>query len=262
MSQPFFHDKVVWVTGASSGIGEALTLAFSEAGARLIISARRVATLEAVRQKCAFPDKIFVLPLDLCETEAMPEKVRTAQTKWGQIDFLINNAGIGQRSHIASTAIKMYEHVMRVNFMGTVALTQAVLEVFLAQGHGHVTAISSVLGRIAVSERSSYSASKSALNAFFDTIRVEYRKQNIEVLLALSGGVKTNIDFNAMDGEGKRLGALPDDYDVAMEPAKFAKALMRAIRGRRREVVIGNMQERMGVLLRKYLPTVYHRIAP
>lgn len=258
----FYTGKVVWITGASSGIGEALAYDLSRKGASLILSARRVDRLEKVKQNCDPRAEIMILPLDLAQPESMPSKVSEALERFGKIDFLINNAGIGQSSLIQDTYLDIYRRVWEVNFLGAVALTQAVLPIFTQQGYGHLTFVSSVLGKMSIAERSGYSASKAAANAFFDTLRLEYRDKNVKVLCIYSGGVKTEIDLNALNGSGEKIDQIPEGYEEALAPQEVARRIVRAIQKGKATLTVGVLIEKIAFVFSRFLPNLFYRILP
>ncbi len=147
-----FRDKVVWITGGSSGIGEALARQFASQGARLVLSARRKDELQRVKELCvnngAATDNILVLPLDVTDHAAMPVAVESVISSFGRVDMLINNAGISQRSRCEDTDMSVYRTIMEVDVLGQIAMTKAVLPLMLQQGSGHLAVTSSVAGKI------------------------------------------------------------------------------------------------------------------
>ena len=172
-----YEGKVVWITGASSGIGEALAKAFAAAGAKLVLSARREGELARVRDLCvaANPGETghLVLPLDITDYDAIPVAIEAVTTQFGRIDVLLNNAGIGQRSLCIDTGMDVYHRIIEVDVLGQIALTKAVLPVMLEQGSGHMAVTSSVAGKIGVPYRTGYCAAKSAVIGFYDALRAE-----------------------------------------------------------------------------------------
>ena len=142
-----YKDKVVWITGASSGIGEAVAYAFAEEGARVIISARRKDELERVKSQCPNPDFVEVVPLDIAKYEGLDDRVSKVLEPYGQIDLLFNNAGITQRAYVKDAAMHVYERIFQVNVLGTIAMTKAVLPYMLEQQSGHIAVISSLTGK-------------------------------------------------------------------------------------------------------------------
>lgn len=169
-------EKVVWITGASSGIGEALAYALYRLGCRLILSARNTGKLNEIKNSCSAPDRVKILPLDLAEWNIIPRHAEKAVRLFGQVDILVNNAGISQRSLVVDTEINVFKQLMDINYLGTVALTNALLPYFLKRKQGHFVTITSLMGKFGSPYRSGYCAAKHALHGFFDVLRMEHAK--------------------------------------------------------------------------------------
>src|SRR5258708_1449948 len=184
-----FTGKTVWITGASSGIGEALARELSARGARLILSARRADELERVASACADAE---VLPLDMGDREDV--RAKTARVA-NRVDIAVLAAGISQRSLARETSSDVDRRLMEVNYLGVIELTKAILPSMLARRHGHLVAISSVAGKLGTPLRSGYSASKHALHGFFESLRAELRAdaqgKRIDVTLLCPGFIRT-----------------------------------------------------------------------
>ena len=251
-----FKDKVVWITGASSGIGEHLTYALADEGARLILSSRNKKELQRVKNNCQNDSNILILPLDITDFEAMQPAVDKAVDTFGRIDLLINNAGLSQRSLIKETLLAVDQRIMAVNYMGTVAMTKAVLPVMLAQGHGHVAVVSSVMGIIGVPWRSAYAASKHALHGYFDSMRSEVFRDNIKVTILCPGYVRTNVTINALRGDGSPNNQMAKETSKGMDPASCARKMLRAIERGREEVYIGG-QETIAIYVKRLAPWLF-----
>lgn len=255
-----FNNKVVWITGASSGIGEALTYALHEQGAKLIISSRRRKALEEVRERCGdATDNICVLPLDLAETGSLEAKAQEAAGVFGAIDFLFNNGGISQRSLALDTDPAVMRKVMEVNFFGTVMLTRAVLPGMIEQGSGRIVVTSSVMGKFGTRLRSTYAASKHALHGWFDSLRQEMYEHNIGVTLVCPGYVKTNVTLNALTGEGDKLGEMGKGQQNGMPPRECAEQILAGLRKGKDELYIGG-KEVWGVYLKRLAPRLLNRV--
>src|SRR2546423_7358483 len=168
-----FQQKKIWITGASSGIGEALAHAFHQAGAKLILSARREEELRRIQSKCGGEPQTLILPVDLMKTDELSEKAQLALSMLNGIDILVQNAGITQRSLVRDTNPSVYRTLMDLNYFAPVALTKAVLPSMLEKKSGHFVVISSLVGKFGTPLRSGYSASKHALHGFFDSLRAE-----------------------------------------------------------------------------------------
>ena len=250
-----FEGKTVWITGASSGIGEALAVAWSREGARLVLSARNAAELERVRRACNDPERHRVVPLDLTDTNAI---VAAAQ-RVGEVDVLVHSGGVSQRSFAAETDLATDRAIMELNYFGTIALTKAVLPSMLARKSGHIVPISSVIGYVGIPTRSAYSASKHALHGFFEALRAETAKDGIRITMVVPGYVRTKVSENALRGDGSRHGKLDDTHAKAMLPERAAEKIVDAVAKGRDEVRVGG-KEIWAVLLRRFLPGLTRRI--
>ncbi|GAB4430964.1 MAG: SDR family NAD(P)-dependent oxidoreductase [Bacteroidia bacterium] len=254
-------DRVVWITGASSGIGEALVYACVEAGAWVIASARRVAELERVRAQCgARADRVQVLPLDLAQTGTLAGLAATAVGYRGRIDVLINNGGLSQRSLAHETPLEIDRRLMEVDYFGQVALTKAVLPYMLAQGSGHVAVVSSITGKFGFPLRSAYAAAKHALHGFFETLYLELYDKGIGVTVVCPGRIQTAVSLHALGPDGRPQGVMDPGQAKGMPARVCADRILRAIRRRRAEVYIGGLDLIM-VYLKRYLPTAFRWLA-
>ena len=251
-----FKDQVVWITGASSGIGESLALAFSQAGAKLILSARRQQELERVKALCDRPDQHLVLPLDMSDFEAVAQSVHLVKAWSQRLDLVIQNAGISQRSLVKDTLFSVDERIMRVNYLGVVAHTKAILPWFLEQGRGHFVVISSLVGKFATPLRSAYAASKHALHGFFDAMRSELHTQNIAVTILCPGYIHTNISYHALTADGHPQGILDQAQANGLSTEAFAKRALQVISRRQAEAYIGG-KERLGVWVHRFFPGLF-----
>ena len=256
--------KVVWVTGASSGIGEALVYELAKKGAKLIISSRRKEELERVKGNCvaqAQPN-IRVLPLDLAQSTTLALSAEAAIQLFGHVDILINNGGISQRSLAKDTTVDVDRRVMEVDYFGTVTLTKALIPHFIKHKSGHFVTISSVLGLIGTPYRSGYAAAKHALHGFFDSLRAELwnDSKNIHVTLVCPGWIRTNVTLNALTGDGSKLNHMDPTTDHGMLPAVFARKMIKEIEAETEQVFIGGMKERLAIYMMQYFPRVFSKI--
>ncbi|HOO38648.1 MAG TPA: SDR family oxidoreductase [Deltaproteobacteria bacterium] len=254
-----YDDKIVWITGASSGIGEALAHTYSTEGAQLILSARNEARLNEVRNLCTNPEKHLVLPLDLADGNALPDKCSEVLKRFGRVDILINNSGVSQRSLVAQTGLEVDRRIMETNFFGTITLTKAVLPSMLERKAGHIVVISSVAGKLGTPLRSSYSASKHALHGFFDSLRAETWKQGIHVTIVCPGFIRTNISINALTADGTPQGTMDEAQACGMSPKDCAEKIVRAVEKNRAEVYIGG-KEILGIYLKRFVPGLFDLI--
>ena len=254
-----FERKVVWITGASSGIGESLAYAFAKEGARLILSSRKITELERVKKQCPDGTDVAILTLDVSDFEQVKVVAKKAIDAFGTIDVLINNAGISQRAFVKDTMLEVDQKIMNVNYMGTVAVTKAVLPQMIKQQSGKIVAISSVTGKIGTPKRSAYAASKHALHGFFDCLRAEVHNDNIQVTLICPGYVHTNVSVNALTGDGSKNNKMSQDSKSGLKPDEFAKKALSVIHKGKEEVYIGG-KEIMAIYLKRFVPRVLSRI--
>lgn len=253
-------NKVIWITGASSGIGEALTIEYSKSNTQLILSARRKEVLEEVRNKCQNPDTIRILPLDLVETDSMDVKVQEAVDIFGHVDVLINDGGISQRALIKDTELSVDRRVMEVNYFGTVALTKALLPHMIGRQSGQMVVVTSAVGIITTRFRSGYAASKHALHGFFDTLRIEHHEDNIGVTIVCPGFIQTEITMNALMGDGKPQQKMDEVTEKGMPVDVFARKMIKAVNRRKEEVYISGIKEKFAIYLKRYWPTLFSKM--
>ena len=250
-------NKIVWITGASSGIGAELAKIYSHRGIKLILSSRNVRALERVKSECYYPENIKILPIDLNDFYAAPDLVKKAYNIFGRIDILINNAGVSQRSLIVDTQFDVLKKLIEINYLGTVALSRALLPFFLKQGFGHYVVVSSVMGKYGSPFRSGYSAAKHALHGFFDVMRMEHQKDNINVTIICPGFVRTPIAMNSLIGDGSVLGV--DDLATrkGLKVEDFARKMVRSVDQKKWEVQFGK-KELLGVYLKRLSNKLLH----
>ncbi len=244
-------NKVVWITGASSGIGEALAYAASQRGARLVLSARRKAELQRVRAACKHLKQVAVLPLDLTDFDAA-EATLAAEAFFGPIDVLVNNAGISQRGSVLETSMDVYRRIFELDFFAAVALTKAVAPGMVARGGGHVVTISSVVGYVGTPQRSGYSSAKHAVQAFFDAARAELWRSNVRFTTVCPGYVRTNISMNAVTADGSVHGKMDRGQLRGMDAGLCAQKIWRAVEGDVDEIIIG--KEKAVVWAKRFFP--------
>ncbi|HKI46084.1 MAG TPA: SDR family oxidoreductase [Balneolales bacterium] len=256
-----FKDKVIWITGASSGIGEALSRELARLGARLILSSRNTNKLETLKNQIEKDaSSIHILPLDLSAApDELSKKGEEALAVHGYIDVLINNGGISQRSSVVELDLDVLDRIMKVNFLGAVALTKAVLPSMIERKYGHIVVVSSVMGKFGTQLRSGYAASKHALHGFFDSLRSEVYRDNIKVTLITPGYVKTNVTLNALRGDGSKFGKMEPGQEHGTSPSDCAKKILKAVKREDEETLIGG-KEIMGVYLKRFFPKLFSRI--
>lgn len=259
--QNYFYQKRIWITGASSGIGEALAYACAEYGAQLILSARKENELQRVasESKKLGAGNVLILPLDLARHDTLPEIVNTVLRQVGKIDILINCGGVSQRGKALDTPLEVDKRLMDVNFFGTVALTKAILPSMLTHQLGHIVTVTSLTGKFGSPLRSAYAASKHALHGFFDSLRAELGDTPIQITLACPGFVRTNVSINALTGSGKAQGTMDEATGKGLAPAVAARQILRAIRNGKEEIWFGG-KEVLGVYLKRLFPAYFSKI--
>ena len=256
-----FNGKIVWITGGSSGIGEALVRKFASAGAIVLASSNDPAGLERVKSECiGRSGEVHCVPFDLADTSGIGNIVNRQIDNFGRIDYLINIGGISQRARIDETPLWLDRKIFEINYFGTIALTKAVLPYMIRQKSGHILATSSISGRFGFPLRSAYSASKQALHGFFETLYLENKTNNIRSSVIIPGRVRTAISLHALNSEGKEHGKLDDGQAKGITPEKAAGIIIRGIRRNKREILVGS-GELMMLHIRRYLPWLFFRIA-
>ena len=248
-----FHNKVVWITGASSGIGEALAYAFAAEGALLVLSARREEELHRVAKTCG---NAYVLPFDMLSLVEHADRVQDVINTYGRIDYLVLNAGVSQRSFVKDTEFDVYRRLFEVNFFSIVSLTQAVLPIFTAQKSGVFVPIASVAGRISTPRRAAYSATKHALIGFFDSVRAEVFADGIRVTTILPGYIKTNISLHAMNEKGEAYGKMDPNQAKGLDPNFTAQKILQAILAEKNEFFVGGFLEGFGLFVKRFFPSI------
>jgi len=253
----YFKNKVIWITGATSGIGEALAKQVATYQPKLILSARREKLLQEVARDCAEKGaECVVLPLDVSQPEQILTAAKTIETQFPQIDILINNAGISQRSYTKDTHLEVDRKIMEVNFFGNIALTKAVLPKMLAKNSGQIVVMSSVVGHFGFKSRSAYAASKHALHGFYESLYIENQHNNLKVNIICPGRIQTNISVHSLQQDGKEHGKM-DPYQAKGMPSNvFAKRALKAIKQNKRIANIGDWDIWM-IYIKKYFPALF-----
>lgn len=228
-------------------------------GAKVIISSRNETELERVKSECMYPENIQVVPIDLSDAEKIDEAWKEVVKRAGSIDILINNAGLSQRSSAIETKDDVARKIMEVNFFSAVKLTKLVLHDMIERNRGHIVVISSLVGKFGTPKRSSYSASKHAIQGYFESLRAEVWKNNIRVSLICPGYVRTNISVNAIDASGGKHGKMDQNQQKGRSPDACAKAIVKAIKRNKREVYFGG-KEIIAIYLKRFFPYLLWKI--
>lgn len=254
-----YTDKTVWITGASSGIGEALAKAFANEGAHVILSGRRVDALEAVSAQ--IDTETFVLPFEATDFDSLQSAVDSAWNWKGGVDILVNNAGVSQRSLAIDTAPEVYRDLINIDLIAPIWLTQLQLERMSKAGGAHIIAISSVAGRIGVPLRTAYCAAKHGLIGYMDALRAEAETvHNIKVTNVLPGSVQTNVSRNAMTSDGSKRGQSDSAIEGGDSPEDCAAAILDAVAAGEPELLFAKGMELDSAKLRHADPDAFFKL--
>ncbi len=254
------NNKVVWITGASSGIGEGLCYGFAHEGCKLVISARRESELLRVKAQTKLTDSnILVLPIDLENTTNAAEWVNKVIQKFGRIDVLVNNGGISQKGSATDSTTEVERKIMEINYFGNVALTKAVLPTMQQQQSGNIVVVTSILGKFGLTLHSTYAASKHALYGYYDSLRMELKPFNIGVLLVAPGFINTNASINSLNADGSISNKNSPAQINGMKTDVFAKKLISALKRNKSHVYIGS-KELLAIPFKTLLPTLFYYI--
>jgi len=255
-----YKDKVIWITGASSGIGEALALELAKQGARLILSARREDELKRVAVATQLPElDLMVLPFDLNNTSNASGLAAQVMNKFGRIDVLINNGGMSQRSEAIETPEIIERQLMEVNYFSAVNLSKAVLPYMKRQKGGHLVVISSIAGKFGFYLRSSYSAAKHALHGYFESLRLETERSGIKILMVCPGKVKTAVSLNAMTSSGIAHNTMDESHKEAMSAEECARQILSGIKAKKEEIFVGG-KELLLVKIKRFFPAFFSKL--
>lgn len=257
-----FSDKIIWITGASSGIGEECAYLFAGKGATLILTALEEDLLEKVKLRClneGAPD-VALLPFDLSQINQLQELAEKAIAQFGRVDILYNNAGISQRSTTTETEMKVIRKIMDVNYFAPVILTKALLPQMINNGGGQLVVTTSIAGRFGFPLRCAYSSSKHALYGLFETIQAEYYDQNIRVTIVCPGRVQTKISFYALEKDGTQHGKLDRGQAKGVTAKQAARKIVSAVAKQKREVLVGK-EELLMTYIKRFFPGLAAKMA-
>lgn len=257
-----FADKIVWITGASSGIGEATAYRMAAEGASLLLTSRNEVRLEEVRARCMTLGAVDakVLPADLSDLPSLEALSEKAWNSFGKIDIFFCNAGISQRSNTIDSQMDVIDKVMGVNYFAPVTITKAILPMMIANGGGQIAVTTSIAGKFGFPLRCAYSSSKFALYGFFETVQAECYKDNIRVTFVCPGRVQTNISLYALEKDGTPHGKMDAGQAGGITSEKAARKIVNAIYRKKREVLVGG-KELIMVHIKRWFPGLAARIA-
>eukprot|EP00118_Oscarella_pearsei_P002992 m.12526 g.12526 ORF g.12526 m.12526 type:complete len:301 (+) comp24112_c0_seq2:12-914(+) len=246
--------RVVLVTGASSGLGKRIARECHNAGCFVIVSSRKEAALLELCKELGLSSS-HALPLDVSDFKEVQRQAEKALSLFGRVDILINNAGVSQRCSVLDSSLHVDRRIMDVNYFGAVALTRALLPTMVKEGRGHVVAISSVQGKMPMPHRSSYSASKHAMQAFFTSLRAEVSHLGIQVTVVSPGYINTSLSVNALVGDGSQYKVTDGSTAGGMSPEYVADTILEAIASQRDELVISDLKAKAGIYLQTLAPS-------
>jgi short-subunit dehydrogenase len=259
MNNSPFKGQVIWITGASAGIGAQLAREFYQLGAKLILSARKQHKLEAVRDELSdSEERVRILPFDLLHLDQLPAVAEKALSCYGRIDMLINNAGLAMRDYALATTLEVEQRVMTINYFAAIQLTKLVLPQMLERKSGQLVVISSPSGKIGVPRTCSYTASKHALHGFFETLRSEIAGQGVYITIIVAGIIATDITANALKGDGSPFKRHEKTYSEGLPVTVAAKRMVRVIRKKREEPFVGG-PERVALWINRLSPWLLRR---
>lgn len=251
-----YNNKVVWITGASSGIGEALAYSLNRKGALLIISGRSHENLEKVKRNCSNPANVEVLAIDLEQPDTLAAKTEQALKLYGRVDFMMHNAGVALRDRVIHTSMNMDRKIMQVNYFAPVEITKALLPSMIKNKSGNISVVSSISGKFGVPKLSAYSASKHALHGFFESLRSEVHKHNVHVTIITPGFIKTDITVNAYTGQGGNYGKMVSANKNGMSPARCAEKMAKAMLNNKQEAYIGGI-DIISIYIKRFFPALF-----
>jgi len=250
-----YRGKWIWISGASSGIGEALAKNLALKGGNIIISARNTSKLEAIQKE--YPTTIFVIPMDVAAETDRNKALDQVKALTDSIDIIIHSAGVSQRSSATKTELSVLKSLFEVNFFGLVELNRMVLP--LLKSGSQIVVINSLVGKFATPFRTAYSASKHALDGYFEGLAYELAANKIEICMVYPGYIKTDISLNALTAEGSKYGKMDETQANGMSAKRCAELIVNGITKRKREVIVGG-PEILGIYLKRFFPRLLKKI--
>ncbi|HAK44806.1 MAG TPA: short-chain dehydrogenase [Spirochaeta sp.] len=257
----YYNDRRIWITGASSGIGLALTEELAKSGAKLVITARRESLLNEIKESSPRPENIHVLPGDLSEIDKLNDISTRAWDAFGGLDMAIMNAGVSQRSLFREMEFETGRKLFDINFFAHAGIMHELLPRFEKQGSGHIAAVTSLSALIPSPLRIYYSSAKHALHGFYETLRTESWNSGVRVSLIIPGFIKTDISYKAVTGDGKAFGALDPLQKAGSSPAEAALKILKQLKKQKREIYVGyTPNAAIARFLGKFFPALLSKI--
>ncbi len=238
------QETIVWITGASSGIGAALARDWASRGASVILSGRDEARLAEVAADCG---ETLILPFDVRDDVALANAVETALSWKGQVDVAVANAGVSQRSQALKTDMQVYRDIIDIDLTAQIAFSQALIGPMVERGSGALLFISSIAGKVGVPMRTAYSAAKFGLAGYADALRSELSQKGVTVHVIYPGSIATDVSRNALTADGTKRGRSDKVIDEGIRPADAAKTMIDAVEKDEREIIVAEgMEQAMG----------------
>lgn len=255
-----YKNLTIWITGASSGIGEALAVELARRGARIILSGRNSEKLEAVKKSCKQSKKHIIVPFDISDVDQTKEAYQSVKEQATHIDWLINNAGVSQRSLIMETTEEVERQLMEIDYFAQTRLTRLVLPDMIDQGRGKVVMISSVAGLLGSQYRGAYGAAKAAIHMWANSLRAELHDQGIEVANIFPGFIQTNVSINALTGDGTAQGTMDDATNSGLTAKEFAKQASKALIKGEEYIIIAGQKEKLAMRVNRLSPPKLYKL--
>ncbi len=248
---------MVWITGATSGIGEDIAKLVAKKGAKLIVSGRNQQKLEELKE--GLDTEVATLPFDLAQREQVQQALQQVNSFFGKVDVLFNNGGISQRSHGADTSEEVERQIMEVNYFANIALTKGLLPQWRERGEGYACIIGSMTSLFGFFYRTSYGASKHALKGYYESLMFEEEPNGVHVTLVYPGFVNTPISKNSLNGDGGKYNKLDDAQATGMNPELVVRQIVEGVENKKRTLVIAR-KERMAYLLHRLSFNLFFKV--
>jgi len=263
------NGKIVFITGASSGLGAACAKVFYKMGCKVILSGRNLEKLNLVKSQLEtdmFTEKMceshppVVVVMDLHDIDNIRPTLETVTSTYGAVDILVNNAGLSYRGEAVTTTLEVNRLLIEVNYLAQVEVTQALLPKMISQGSGHIVAIGSVQGRIAIPHRTAYTASKHAMQAYFDSLRSEVKTHGVNVSVVNPYYIATNLSLNAVTGDGSAYGKTDATTKAGLAPDYVASKVVSCVINKTPEMTVAPFHVQLAIALRSMSPWLFFKI--
>ena len=260
MKIPYYKNKIIWITGASSGIGKALAIELSKQGAYLLLSARSIQKLEETKSALTYPEQAEIILLDMSNSEQISNITSNTLQRHGHIDILINNAGISQRSLTLDTDMDVYHKLMNINYFGVIQMSKLLLPSMISRQNGHIITITSVNGKLGSYMKSGYAGSKHALHGFFDSLRAEIDGSGVDITLITPVYVQTDISMNALTKDGTPQKSMDSNTAKGIPASVFAQRAIKLIAKGKAEIIIAGGIETLGLYMKRFWPSMLRKL--